>query len=58
VSFRRRVGQETIIGPGPAPPLLTTTDVGSLVVRAGHKRYFFDGCTNQHGQFLRITEVR
>jgi hypothetical protein len=51
------VGQETIVGPGPAPPLLTTTDAGNLLVRAGHKRYFFDACSNLHGEFLRITEV-
>lgn len=51
------VGQETIVGPGPAPPLLTTTDAGSLLVRAGHKRYFFDACSSPHGEFVRITEV-
>ena len=52
------MGHETMVGPGPAPPQLMTTEVGSLLVRAGHKRYFFDACNNAHGQFLRITEVR
>lgn len=51
------MGHETMVGPGPAPPQLMTTEVGSLLVRAGHKRYFFDACNNSHGQFLRITEV-
>lgn len=51
------VGAETVVGPGPSPPLLSTTDLGSLLVRAGHKRFFFDACHNHHGRFLRITEV-
>ena len=51
------VGQETIVGPGPAPPSLTSTDTGSHIVRAGHKRYFFDMGSNNKGQYLRITEV-
>ena len=51
------VGQETIVGPGPAPPSLTSTDTGSHIVRAGHKRYFFDLGSNNKGQYLRITEV-
>ena len=45
------------MGPGPAPPSLTTTDTGSHIVRAGHKRYFFDLGSNNKGQYLRITEV-
>lgn len=51
------MGQETIVGPGPAPPSLTSTDTGSHIVRAGHKRYFFDLGSNNKGQYLRITEV-
>ena len=46
------------MGPGPAPPSLTTSDTGSHIVRAGHKRYFFDLGSNNKGQYLRITEVR
>ena len=46
------------MGPGPAPPSLTSTDTGSHIVRAGHKRYFFDLGSNNKGQYLRITEVR
>ena len=52
------MGQETIVGPGPAPPSLSTSDTGSHIVRAGHKRYFFDLGSNNKGQYLRITEVR
>lgn len=51
------VGHETVVGPGPAPPMLSVTEVGGLMVRAGHKRYFFDAGSNAHGQFVRITEV-
>ncbi|CAL8465643.1 g5179 [Coccomyxa elongata] len=51
------VGHETVVGPGPTPPTLTMTEEGSLLVRAGHKRYFFDACSNHHGEFLRVTEV-
>ncbi|CAK0753202.1 hypothetical protein CVIRNUC_002203 [Coccomyxa viridis] len=51
------MGQETIVGPGPAPPSLSTSDTGSHIVRAGHKRYFFDLGSNNKGQYLRITEV-
>ena len=51
------VGRETIVGPGPAPPSLMSTDTGSHIVRAGHKRYFFDLGSNNKGQYLRITEV-
>ena len=46
------------MGPGPAPPSLISTDTGSHIVRAGHKRYFFDLGSNNKGQYLRITEVR
>ena len=46
------------MGPGPAPPSLSTSDTGSHIVRAGHKRYFFDLGSNNKGQYLRITEVR
>ncbi len=46
------------MGPGPAPPSLTSTDTGSHIVRAGHKRYFFDLGSNNKGQYLRITEVQ
>ncbi len=51
-------GQQTVVGPGPAPPSLSDTDTGGRIVRAGHKRYFFDLGSNQKGAFLRITEVR
>lgn len=51
------MGQETVVGPGPAPPTLTSTESGSRIVRAGHKRYFFDLGSNNKGQYLRITEV-
>lgn len=50
-------GQQTVVGPGPAPPSLSDTDMGGRIVRAGHKRYFFDLGSNQRGAFLRITEV-
>lgn len=50
-------GQQTVVGPGPAPPSLSDTDTGGRIVRAGHKRYFFDLGSNQKGAFLRITEV-
>ena len=45
------------MGPGPAPPSLTSTETGSRIVRAGHKRYFFDLGSNNKGHYLRITEV-
>ncbi len=51
-------GQQTVVGPGPAPPSLSDTDTGGRIVRAGHKRYFFDLGSNQKGAFLRITEVK
>lgn len=51
------LGQETVVGPGPSPPTLVSTDSGSRIVRAGHKRYFFDLGSNNKGQYLRITEV-
>ncbi len=52
------LGQETVVGPGPSPPTLISTESGSRIVRAGHKRYFFDLGSNNKGQYLRITEVR
>ena len=51
------LGQETVVGPGPSPPTLISTESGSRIVRAGHKRYFFDLGSNNKGQYLRITEV-
>jgi hypothetical protein len=45
------------VGPGPSPPTLISTESGSRIVRAGHKRYFFDLGSNNKGQYLRITEV-
>ncbi len=51
------LGHETVVGPGPAPPSLTSTETGSRIVRAGHKRYFFDLGSNNKGHYLRITEV-
>lgn len=52
------LGQETVVGPGPSPPTLISTESGSRIVRAGHKRYFFDLGSNNKGHYLRITEVR
>ena len=36
---------------------LSTTEAGSLLLRAGQKRFFFDAFCNPHGSFFRITEV-
>ena len=36
---------------------LSTTEAGSLLLRAGQKRFFFDAFSNPHGSFFRITEV-
>lgn len=46
-----------MVGPGPSPPTITETETGGQIVRAGHKRFFFDLGTNAKGNFLRITEV-
>lgn len=51
-------GSRTVVGPGPSPPTITETDTGGQIVRAGHKRFFFDLGHNAKGKFLRITEVR
>lgn len=51
-------GSRTVVGPGPSPPTITETDTGGQIVRAGHKRFFFDLGSNAKGKFLRITEVR
>lgn len=50
-------GSQTVVGPGPSPPTITETDTGGQIVRAGHKRFFFDLGSNAKGKFLRITEV-
>ena len=50
-------GTDTVVGPGPTPPTVAETDYGGHIVRAGHKRYFFDPGSNQKGDFVRITEV-
>ncbi|KAL3137132.1 hypothetical protein ABBQ32_006703 [Trebouxia sp. C0010 RCD-2024] len=50
-------GSRTVVGPGPSPPTITETDTGGQIVRAGHKRFFFDLGSNAKGKFLRITEV-
>ena len=46
------------MGPGPSAPSIGETKAGGQVLRAGHKRFFFDLGSNQKGDFLRITEVR
>lgn len=51
-------GSQTVVGPGPSPPTITETHTGGQIVRAGHKRFFFDLGSNAKGKFLRITEVR
>lgn len=51
-------GSRTVVGPGPSPPTITETETGGQIVRAGHKRFFFDLGSNAKGKFLRITEVR
>lgn len=50
-------GSSPIVGPGPTPPSIADTLYGGQIVRAGHKRYFFDSGSNQKGDFIRITEV-
>lgn len=50
-------GSRTVVGPGPSPPTITETETGGQIVRAGHKRFFFDLGSNAKGKFLRITEV-
>ncbi|KAK9803252.1 hypothetical protein WJX73_010484 [Symbiochloris irregularis] len=50
-------GPAPVVGPGPTPPTVAETEFGGQVVRAGHKRYFFDPGSNQKGSFVRITEV-
>ncbi|DBA92796.1 hypothetical protein WJX77_008760 [Trebouxia sp. C0004] len=50
-------GSRTVVGPGPSPPTITETETGGQIVRAGHKRFFFDLGSNAKGRFLRITEV-
>lgn len=40
-----------------APAELSTTEAGSLLLRTGLKRFFFDTFSNAQGTFLRITEV-
>ena len=40
-----------------APAELSTTEAGSLLLRTGLKRFFFDTFSNTQGTFLRITEV-
>ena len=51
-------GSRTVVGPGPSPPTITETETGGQIVRAGHKRFFFDLGSDAKGKFLRITEVR
>lgn len=50
-------GSQQLVGPGPSPPSIGETKTGGQVLRAGHKRFFFDLGSNQKGDFLRITEV-
>ena len=50
-------GAEPVVGPGPTPPTVAETEYGGHLVRAGHKRFFFDPGSNQKGDFVRITEV-
>lgn len=50
-------GPEVVVGPGPTPASVAETEYGGHIVRAGHKRYFFDPGSNQKGNFVRITEV-
>lgn len=40
-----------------APAELSTTEAGSLLLRTGQKRFFFDTFSNAQGTFFRITEV-
>lgn len=46
-----------VVGPGPAPPTLTASRSGALLLKAGPKRFFFDVGLNEKGRFLRISEV-
>ncbi|KAK9817960.1 hypothetical protein WJX72_004943 [[Myrmecia] bisecta] len=50
-------GPQTVVGPGPTPPTIMESGSGGQIVRAGHKRFFFDMGSNPKGSFLRITEV-
>lgn len=50
-------GTQIVVGPGPSPPLLTTSSSGAPVLRVGQKRFFFDVGENDKGRYLRITEV-
>jgi len=43
---------------GSLPTVLSTTEAGSLLLRTGQKRFFFDTFSNANGGFFRITEVR
>ena len=46
-----------MVGPGPSSPSLSESRAGGQVLRAGHKRFFFDLGSNVKGDYLRITEV-
>lgn len=50
-------GSRQLVGPGPSEPSIGETKAGGQVLRAGHKRFFFDLGSNQKGDFLRITEA-
>lgn len=50
-------GPSPVVGPGPAPPTIAPTPSGGCLVRAGHKRFFFDANQNLKGGYLRISEV-
>ena len=50
-----------MLGQGPVgslPTVLSTTEAGSLLLRTGQKRFFFDTFSNANGGSFRITEVR
>ena len=51
------IDEQQVVGPGPSSPSLGESRAGGQVLRAGHKRFFFDLGSNVKGDFLRITEV-
>lgn len=50
-------GTQSVVGPGPSPPVLSQSSTGAPVLRVGQKKYFFDLGENDKGKYLRITEV-